>query len=376
MSQEYIPKEPKEGTRIGRKPDIKDMESMEELKNGFVNGHNNIEEAEPASISEKNPSIEEEYSDNPEETLGSVLGDRLQKIKENLNTSTPEAPPKQQPDVEVPPLNYTPDQSTENTSPDVEVPPIRGQQDKAETKNPPESDWNKVLRKDPIPPTYKKGLEDILASRQKEEAPFKDADLDKSPELAPEPNLDLSSYIENKDEETPYEAEENLVEKLDTDLPPEIFTEITENLASDGLIEDIEKVEARAKQVMADIESLPDNNKEKIIYGLNTLGYRFDKRKNEIIANILDQSVVKLSGQAAGTNLRDQSTLTRFLHGLALGRHYKAEQAEKTIARITQNKGGLLTSAGNIGRPVGTVIKIGLILNDIGAGAPLRSVML
>ena len=375
MSQEYSFNkkiEPKEGAKITRKPDIKDQETMEELRKNF-NGHNklNSEPATEETFQKTTPSYDKINA--PEETIGVNLADKLEplyrELKQKKEISITENIPQEKPsEVETPPLDYKPELSTDTTLPDVETIP----EDKIKNINyNPEPNWQAVLQKNydrknepqkPYPSTYEKALENILKERNN---PFTEADLNKNTETIPETeNLDLSDHI----------AVETTKKEP---LPPEIIEEIKEDLASSGLIENIEKVASRAEEVMAEIESLPDDKKEKVIYGLNTLGYRIDKWKNEKIANILEKSATKLKDPNKNREeLRKQDTLTRFLHGLASGRRQKVEQVEKTIDDIQNKQGGLLTSVGNIGRPVGTALKIGRILNDVGAGTPLRSVML
>ena len=162
---------------------------------------------------------------------------------------------------------------------------------------------------------------------------------------------------------------------------PEELVEIKESLAQETtsgyLLYEIEDMEKRVNKVKQIIEALPEDKKEKTIYTLNTLGYQIDKWKNNKIADLLEKSASTLTDPNKGEKeLRDQSTLTRFLHGLAKGRRLKAEQTENTIKNIQAGKTGLLAQAGNLGRPIGTALKVGRILGDFNIANPLRHVML
>ncbi len=166
-----------------------------------------------------------------------------------------------------------------------------------------------------------------------------------------------------------------------TKITPEELEDIKENLAQETtsgyLLYRIEDMEKRANEVKQAIEALPEDKKEKVKYTLNTFGYQIDKWKNEKIASILEKSAFTLSDpDKNGGELRDQGTLTRFLHGLAKGRRLKAEQTENTIKNIQTGKTGLLAQAGNLGRPIGTALKVGRILGDFNIANPLRHVML
>ncbi|MDQ5889795.1 MAG: hypothetical protein QG609_288, partial [Patescibacteria group bacterium] len=161
---------------------------------------------------------------------------------------------------------------------------------------------------------------------------------------------------------------------------PEELAEIKESLAQETtsgyLLYEIEDMEKRVNKVKQIIEALPEDKKEKTIYTLNTLGYQIDKWKNNKIADLLEKSASTLADPNKGKKeLRDQSTLTRFLHGLAKGRRLKAEQTENTIKNIQAGKTGLLAQAGNLGRPIGTALKVGRLLGDYNIANPLRYVM-
>ncbi len=442
MNQEYSfnKNEPKEGSRITRKPDLRDQETMEELKRNF-NDHTEINlKLETKETPQERTPFNNQVN-TPEETIGVNLADKLEplykKLKHEEETQAPKKTLQENiSEIKTPPLeNSESDLPSDTSKPNVEATSPNETNDpknelgksypqsyktaledilKTRQKNDSTGEETKLItnqtnrlkdntlvpkfdttdRNQPkdlpnkeilqaaydrennpnpdYPPTYKKAVADIketLETRNKTakentETPFNEADLDKNIDPAFKENLDLSDHIEV----------EGSKKEL---LPPETIKEIKENLASDGLIENIEKVASRAEEVMAEIESLPDDKKEKVKYGLNTLGYRIDKWKNEKIANILEKSATKFKNPNENNqDLRDQDTLTRFLHGLASGRRGKAEQVENIINNTQNKQGGFLTSAGNIGRPIGTALKISRILSDVGAGAPLRSVML
>lgn len=205
--------------------------------------------------------------------------------------------------------------------------------------------------------------------------PFNNIDvIDNKTPASDSTGLDLSTDIQLK-------SVEDFKYNPFISATPEELAEIKESLAQETtsgyLLYKIEDMEKRVNKVKQIIESLPEDKKEKTVRTLNTLGYRIDKWKNNKIADLLEKSASTLTDPNKGEKeLRDQSTLTRFLHGLAKGRRLKAEQTENTIKNIQAGKTGLLAQAGNLGRPIGTALKVGRILGDFNIANPLRHVML
>jgi len=123
------------------------------------------------------------------------------------------------------------------------------------------------------------------------------------------------------------------------------------------------------KEVKKEIENFSSEEKEKLGWGLATIGFKVEKAKNDFFATILNPTTK--------TNIDKKGTLGRFLNELYTGFKRDSENAEKK-AREVMNKEKKHRFA-NVGFLAGNVLKYGRTIADLtgkSVASPLRYVMM
>lgn len=158
--------------------------------------------------------------------------------------------------------------------------------------------------------------------------------------------------------------EEIISKTLDDEFGERENREKIENIDIENqtlLLVDIEK----AKEIF---EKLPEENKQKIGWGLKTLGFKVEQKKNNFFATVFNNISKKLP---------EDKTTSRFCKNLEKGFIEDSEKAFKTAEKITnkEEKHGIQ----NTGLLFGNILRYGRMVSDftgISFASPLRYVMM
>jgi hypothetical protein len=116
--------------------------------------------------------------------------------------------------------------------------------------------------------------------------------------------------------------------------------------------------DTQEKQVIeAEVEKLSAGEKEKLGWGLSTIGYRVEKMKNDFFAQVIGKSTEKLD---------KQKTLGKFCQELKKSFERDSREAEKKVLAIKSEEGKKFWSQiGNAGKLTSNVLKYGRIVADV-----------
>jgi len=143
-------------------------------------------------------------------------------------------------------------------------------------------------------------------------------------------------------------------------------TEIDEFEKKPGLVE-VPKPEEERDVVREELKEIPSEEREKIGFGLNNMGFFVDERKNSFFAKVFE-------GAAKGFDKK--STMGRWLESFS--EDYQ-ESAQKTRKKMEQIEKGRKRRFGNITSLAGNVLRYGRVATDIVGytmGSPFRYVMM
>ena len=115
-------------------------------------------------------------------------------------------------------------------------------------------------------------------------------------------------------------------------------------------------------------EKLPEEDKQKIGWGLKTLGFKVEQKKNNFFANVFNKISKKLP---------EDKTTSRFCKNLEKGFMEDSERAFKTAEKITNKEEQHRIQ--NTGLLFGNILKYGRMVSDftgISFASPLRYVMM
>ena len=183
--------------------------------------------------------------------------------------------------------------------------------------------------------------------------------------------LRLAEERQREREEKNKQAEEQL--RQATEAAQKLSGEKQEPKKKWGLFskKDKAKETENEEEIEKDIENLPEEDKEKLGWGLNVIGFRVEKMKNDFFAGTLNQATKKLD---------EKSTAGRFFTELKNSFVRDSEEARKKGLDIQEGKEkGKLSKIRNVGLLAGNVLKYGRIVADLTGASianPFRYAML